>query len=78
MWPVFDYFRNEKKNKHNAELQQTDPGTKKLRANSVPRVVFAHLMLQIDFYSTGPMKIHKNVKNYPPWTMVVPYLHCFS
>ena len=34
------------RNKHNAMLQRTDPGTK---ANLVPGAVFSHLMLEMDF-----------------------------
>ena len=38
-----------KENKHNAEQQRTDPA-QTLRANSVTRAVFSHLMPKIDFH----------------------------
>jgi len=39
---------NRKNNKHNAELQRADPGTK-VRGNSVLGVVFSHTMPKMDF-----------------------------
>ena len=38
-----------KKNKHNAELQQTDPDTTKVIGEFSTWAVFSHLMLEMDF-----------------------------
>ena len=40
--------KGKKSNKHNAELQRADPGTK-VRGNSVLGVVFSHTMPKLDF-----------------------------
>ena len=47
-WSKCGFQPNFKFNKHNAELQWADPGTK-VTGNSVLRVVFSHTMPKMDF-----------------------------
>ena len=44
-------YKQNNNNKHNAELQRADPGTKDM-GNLVPgpRVIFSHTMPKMDFY----------------------------
>ena len=57
------------KNKHNAELKQTDPGTK-VTGEFSTRGLFSHLMLEIDFYYCHRFRLHeKYTRNigHMPW-----------
>ena len=47
-WHFSYFYLMHLKNKHNAELQRADPGTK-VRGNSVLGVVFSHTMPKMDF-----------------------------
>ena len=64
---TYSLSNNKNRNKHNAEMQQTDPGTKDMWTFST-RGVFSHIMAKIDFYySHRLVEKHTKLIYHIPW-----------